>query len=162
MNHEIEKTISKIHALFKARRLSLSVAESCTGGLISHYITSLSGASTFFTAGVVSYSENAKENILKVPGHILHTYGMVSEETAKKMSEQMRIITGSDYSVAATGNLGPDGLEGKDIGLIYIAVSKKGDTITTQLNLKGSREENKQEAALSALQLLIDVVGSHE
>ncbi len=146
MNHDTEKTLKKVHDIFKSGQVSLSVAESCTGGLISHYITSLPGASVFFTAGIVSYSENAKKTILRIPGDILHAFGMVSEETAKAMAEQVRIIADSDYSIATTGNLGPDVLEGKDTGLIYIAVSKKGKTVSKQLNLNGSREENKEEA----------------
>jgi PncC family amidohydrolase len=162
MNHDTEKTLKKVHDIFKSRQLSLSVAESCTGGLISHYVTSLPGASAFFSAGIVPYSENAKNNILRIPGDILHTFGMVSEETAKAMAEQVRIIADSDYSIASTGNLGPDVLEGKDTGLIYIAVSKKGKTVSKQLNLKGGREENKKQAALSALDLLIDFVDDHD
>ena len=161
MNHDIEKTLKKIHDLFKSGQLSLSVAESCTGGLISHYITSLPGASAFFMAGIVSYSEKSKKTILNISNEILNKFGMVSEETAKEMAEQVRIIADSDYSIATTGNLGPDVLEGKDIGLIYIAVSKKGKTVTKQLNLNGSREENKEEAALSAFNLLIDFVSDN-
>ena len=162
MNHDIEKTLKKVHDIFKSRHVSLSVAESCTGGLISHYITSLPGASAFFSAGIVSYSVNAKENILKISSDILHTFGMVSEETAKKMAEQVRIIADSDYSIATTGNLGPDVLEGKDTGLIYIAVSKKGKTVSKQLNLNGSRKGNKEAAALAALHLLINFVDSND
>jgi len=158
MNHDIENTLKKVHDLFKSNQLSLAVAESCTGGLLSHYITSLPGASTFFRAGIVSYSEEAKKNILHVSGEVLNKYGMVSEETAKEMSEQVRIISDSDYSIATTGNLGPDVLEDKDIGLIFIAVSKKGKTVTKQLNLNGSREEIKAEAANAALYLLIQLL----
>ena len=162
MNNAIEKTLKKVHDIFKSRQLSLSVAESCTGGLISHYITSLPGASAFFNAGIVSYSGNAKKNILKISSEILHTFGMVSEETAKAMAEQVRIIADSNYSIATTGNLGPDVLEGKDTGLIYIAVSKKGETVSKQLLFNGSRAENKENAALAALNLLIDFVDSND
>jgi PncC family amidohydrolase len=162
MNQDIENTLKKVHDIFKSSQLSLSVAESCTGGLISHYITSLPGASIFFKAGIVPYSEKAKENILGVSNELLNNFGLVSEETAKEMAEQVRLIADSDYSIATTGNLGPDVLEGKDKGLIYIAVSKKGKTVTKQLNLNGNREENKEEAALSALNLLIDIVGSND
>jgi len=158
MNNDIKKILTKVHTLFTSGKLSLSVAESCTGGLISHYITSLPGASIFFRAGIVSYSEEAKKNILKVSNAVLNTYGVVSKETAAEMAEQVRIISDSDYSIATTGNLGPDVLEGKDTGLIYIAVSNKGKTVTKQLNLNGSREENKSEAAKTALYLLIELV----
>ena len=162
MNHDIEKTIKKVHDLFKTGQLSLSVSESCTGGLISHYITSMPGASTFFKAGIVSYSARAKVDILKVSKKTISKFGMVSEETAKEMADQARLITDADYSISTTGNIGPDVLEGKDKGLIYIAVSKKGKTVTQQLNLNGSRKENKEQAALSALHLLIEFVGTNE
>jgi len=162
MNREIEKILENVHTLFKSDQLSLSVAESCTGGLISHYITSLPGASNFFKAGIVSYSEEAKKNILRVSTETLNNYGIVSEETAKEMAEQIRIMTDSDYSIATTGNLGPDALEGKDIGLIYIAVSNKRKSIVKPLNLNGSREDNKEAAALSALNLLMDFVDANE
>ena len=158
MNNGIEKILVKVHNLFKSSKLSLSVAESCTGGLISHYITSLPGASMFFRAGIVSYSEEAKKNILKVSTAVLNSFGMVSKETAKEMAEQVRIIAESDYSLATTGNLGPDVLEGKDKGLIYITVSKKGKTVTKQIKLNGRREENKSEAARAALSLLIELL----
>ena len=158
MNNDIKQLLEKVHTLFKSSRLSLAVAESCTGGLISHYITSLPGASIFFRAGIVSYSEEAKKNILKVSTSVLNSYGMVSKETAKEMAEQVRIISESDYSLATTGNLGPDVLEGKDKGLIYIAVSNKGTTVTKQINLNGRREENKSEAARAALSLLIELL----
>ena len=158
MNQDIENTLKKVHDLFKSNQLSLSVAESCTGGLISHYITSLPGASMFFRAGIVSYSKEAKKNILQVSGEVLNKYGMISKETAEEMAGKVRTISNSDYSIATTGNLGPDVLEGKDTGLIYIAASNKGKSVTKQLNLHGSREENKSEAVRAALYLLIELL----
>ncbi len=158
MENKIRKTVEELHKLFKLKQLSLSVAESCTGGLVSHYITSLPGASIFFKAGIVSYSEKAKENILRVSNETLIKFGMISEETAKEMADHVRIIDDSDYSVATTGILGPDAIEGKDIGLIYIAASKKGKTFIQQFNITGNREEIKKEAALTAMNFLIDFV----
>ena len=89
MNNDIKHILEKVHTLFTSSHLSLAVAESCTGGLISHYITSLPGASMFFRAGIVSYSEEAKKNILKVSPAVLNSFGMVSRETAKEMAEQV-------------------------------------------------------------------------
>ena len=162
MERKIQAILEELHTLFKKNRFSLSVAESCTGGLISHYITSLPGASTFFKAGIVSYTERSKKDILHVSNETLSNFGVISEETAKEMAEHVRSIAESDYSVATTGNLGPDVLEEKDKGLIFLAVSKKGNTVTKQLNLIGSREKNKEEAALSALTLLMDFVDTNE
>ncbi len=146
-----------MHEVFKKKGLSLSVAESCTGGLISHYITTLPGASDFFEAGVVSYSAGAKRKILRVSPDIISKYGVVSEETAREMAEKIRVLSKTDFSLSTTGNLGPDVLEGKEKGLVYIAVSKTGQTFTKELRLKGNREENKEDASLAALRFLIEI-----
>ncbi len=158
MNKETLKVIQRVHELFKAKRLTLSVAESCTGGLISHYITTLPGASTFFEAEVVSYSAEAKKKILGVSSDIILKYGVVSEETAREMAEKIRVLTNTNYSLSTTGNLGPDVLEGKEKGLVYIAVSKEEKTFSKELRLKGNREKNKEEASLLALRFLIEIV----
>jgi nicotinamide mononucleotide (NMN) deamidase PncC len=84
----------------------------------------------------------------------------VSEQTAKKMAEKVRTLTRTDYSISTTGNLGPDVLEGKERGLIYIAVSREGQTFTRELKLEGDRWANKIEAALQSLIFLIEVIGN--
>jgi len=150
--------IKRVHELFKEKALTLSAAESCTGGLVCHYITSLPGASAFFTAGVVAYTEDIKKNILGVTPETINRFGVVSEETAREMAEKIRLLSKTDCSLATTGNLGPDVLEGKEKGLVYIAASKKGRTVSRELRLKGDREGNKEEAALEVLRLLIELV----
>ena len=157
MNNATLQVMQKVHELFKKKGLSLSVAESCTGGLISHYITALPGASNFFEAGVVSYSAEMKKEILGVSSAIISKYGAVSEETAREMAEKIRTLTRTDFSVSTTGNLGPDVLEGKEKGLVYIAVSKEGMTFSKELRLTGNREENKADAALEALRFLVEI-----
>jgi len=149
--------IHRLHELFKAKGLTLSLAESCTGGLISHYITHLPGASAFFKAGVVSYSAEMKINILGVSSDIIASYGVISKQTAREMAEKIRGLTDTDFSISTTGNLGPDVLEGKEKGLVYIAVVKEGQTFVKGLRLRGNREENKEEAALEALKFLIKI-----
>jgi PncC family amidohydrolase len=150
--------IERVHEIFKEKGLTLSVAESCTGGLVTHFITFLPGASKFFEAGVVSYSAEAKREILGVSSDIISLYGVVSDQTAREMAEKVRALTGTDFALSTTGNLGPDVLEGKEKGLIYTAVSKKGKTFSREMRLTGDREENKEEAALSALKFLIETV----
>jgi len=157
MNNATLQVMQKVHELFKKKSLTCSVAESCTGGLISHYITALPGASTFFEAGVVSYSAEMKKEILGVSSAIISKYGAVSEETAREMAEKIRTLTRTDFSVSTTGNLGPDVLEGKEKGLVYIAVSKEGMTFSKELRLTGNREENKADAALEALRFLVEI-----
>jgi len=158
MDTELSITIRRIHEGLKNKGLSISVAESCTGGLLSHYLTLLPGSSRFFIAGVVSYSESAKIKILGVSPETISRYGVISRETAEEMAERIRMITGSDYSISTTGNLGPDTLEGKDKGLIYISVCNSCGSLSRELKLSGDRTSNKEEACLMALRFLIDVI----
>jgi PncC family amidohydrolase len=160
MDEETLSAIKKLHELFKGKNLTASVAESCTGGLISHYITCLPGASIFFKAGIVSYSVGAKKKILGIPFDVISEYGVVSEETAREMADKVRLLSETDFALSTTGNLGPDVLEGKEKGLVYMAVSKEELTVSKELRLRGDREGNKEAAALSALKFLIEVVQS--
>jgi len=157
MNEEISKVIQRVHELFKEKGFTLSVAESCTGGLISHFITTLPGASIFFEAGVVSYSAEAKRKILGVSSDIILKYGVVSGDTAREMAEKTRSLMKTDFSLSVTGNLGPDVLEGKEKGLVYMAVSGEGGTFSKELRLKGDRAGNKEEASVLALRFLIEI-----
>jgi PncC family amidohydrolase len=159
MDEQILEVVKKVHEIFRKGGLTLSVAESCTGGLISHYITAFPGASNFFEAGVVTYSTAAKKKILGISASTIEISGAVSERTATEMAEKVRSLTGTDYSIATTGNLGPEVLDGKEKGLIYIAISRTGWPILKKLRLTGSREENKEAASLSALKLLLEVLG---
>ena len=112
-------TIQKVHQLFGKKGMTLSVAESCTGGLISHYVTAIPGASSFFEAGVVSYSAETKKTILGVSSETVSKYGVVSDQTAREMAGKVRGVTNTDFSVATTGNLGPDDfLRSANVGLI--------------------------------------------
>lgn len=157
MKRDLE-IIKKIHKLFKQKGMTLSVAESCTGGLISHYLTILPGASTFFKAGIIAYSEETKKDILGVSAETLQHHGMVSKETAQEMAKKVRLQTKTEYSIAVTGNLGPDVIEDKEQGLIYIAVSKEGKTLSQELKLNEGREANKKQASLLALRLLVEFI----
>jgi PncC family amidohydrolase len=158
LDTRVLKITEKIKGLFSNTGRTLSAAESCTGGLISHWITSAPGASAYFRTGIVAYSREAKEDILAVSGETINTSGMVSRETAAEMAEKVRMLAKTDYSVSSTGNLGPDTLEGKERGLIYLGASRKGKTITKRLVLTGGRAENKEAASLAALELLVELV----
>jgi PncC family amidohydrolase len=149
--------IQKIHTLFREKSLTLSVAESCTGGLISNYITNLPGASAFFAAGLISYSAAVKEKMLGVSPETIAMHGVVSEQVVREMAKNIRELTGTDFSLSTTGNLGPDVLEEKEKGLVYIAVSRKGEVFSKELRLKGNREENKEEASRLALEFLMEI-----
>lgn len=150
--------VKKLQILFEKRRALLSTAESCTGGLISHYITSVAGSSAYFTMGIVSYSQETKEKVLGISSDTISAHGVVSEAIAREMAERMIELSGSDYSVSSTGNLGPDVLEHKEKGLVYIAVCRNGKTISRELHLEGDREANKEDTVFEALMLLIEFV----
>ena len=152
------KTAGLLNRIFRAKDLTLSVAESCTGGLISHYLTALPGASRFLEAGIVCYSNASKLRLIKVPAKVLSLHGAVSGETARSMAEGIRKITKTDVSVSTTGNLGPDVLEDKPKGLVYVAVSTKNGTKVRKLLLKGTREKIKDQAALAALEFMAEVI----
>ncbi len=159
MDRKTLDLISALHEVFRTRGWTLSTAESCTGGLISHYITTLPGASAFFEAGVVTYSAAAKELILGIPGERIASQGVVSMETAREMAERVRSLTGTDCSVSTTGNLGPDVLEGKEAGLVYMAVCTPSETLARKMLFSGDRGDVKREAARSALRFLLDAAG---
>jgi nicotinamide-nucleotide amidase len=154
----LEDTIREIHSRFKAGGLKLSVAESCTGGLIAHLITRLPGASIFFDSSVVSYSTESKIKLLGVKRSLIRKYGAVSEETAIAMARGIREKRGTDFSVSITGNLGPDPMEGKKVGLVYMAVDWKNGTESRGMIYEGEREEIKLKAATGVLQFLLEVL----
>jgi len=150
--------MDKIHACFKRSGLKLSVAESCTGGFISHLITALPGASLFFDSSIISYSNESKIKLLGISESLIRKHGAVSEEVARAMAAAIRKKRKTDYSLSTTGNLGPDPMEGKKVGLVYMAVDRGNETVSRGVLFDGTREEIKQRAALSALQLLSEVV----
>ncbi|MBS4059426.1 MAG: CinA family protein, partial [Bacteroidetes bacterium] len=151
MQNKLDEIIHKTHNFFAMSHLTLSVAESCTGGLICSFLTDIEGASSFFKGGIICYWTESKIDVLGVSPETITSYGAVSSETAVEMAEKIRQLFGTDYGVAITGNLGPTTIEGKEKGLVYIAASRKGQTDFLQLNLTGNRMDNKIAAALSAL-----------
>ena len=117
------------------KKLKISFAESCTGGMLSSSITSISGSSKVFNLGIVTYSNKAKINILKVPKKIIDKYGAVSEECCLSMVKNLSKISKANISVSITGIAGPNGgTKLKPVGLVYIGI-KKGNKIIIKENL---------------------------
>lgn len=145
----------------KEKQKTLSTAESCTGGLIASSITDISGASKVFVGGVVVYATEMKRKILGISQEIFK-YGVISSEMAKAMAVAVKSLTGSDYSIATTGNLGPETMEGKPRGLIYIAVATPSQVYFKELNLPGDRLSNKIEATIEALKFLMEVLDERD
>jgi len=144
---------TKIVKKLSEKNKTLSIAESCTGGFISSTITDVPGASKVFSGGVIVYATEMKKKILNINEEVFK-YGVISLQMAEAMSNSIKHITGSDYSIATTGNLGPDTMEGKPKGLIYIAVATLKQNYTIELNLDNDRLSNKKEATFKALKLL--------
>lgn len=143
--------------LLVKHRLSLAVAESCTGGLICHRLTNVPGSSRYLEGGVVAYSYTAKERILGVEHNTLYEHGAVSEETAREMADKVRRAFGTDIGLSATGIAGPTGgLPDKPVGLVYIALSARGFSQCVRYVWPYDREGNKAASAEAALQMLLE------
>ena len=145
--------------LLRAQGLTLSTAESCTGGLIGHRLTNVSGSSDYFIGGVVSYANEVKASILKVRHDTLDKYGAVSEQVALEMARGVRELLGSDVAVSATGIAGPTGgTPQKPVGLVYIALSAKDQAASAEVCQRfvfdHDREGNKAASAEAALKIL--------
>ena len=145
----------KISQKFIERGQTLSLAESCTGGLIGDRLTNIPGASAFFLLGIIAYDYAAKTKILGVPSALLKKHGAVSSEVASKMAQGVRKILKTDYGLGVTGIAGPGGAtKTKPVGLVFIAVSTRQRTIVKKCLFKGTRLAIKNEAAQTALKML--------
>lgn len=138
--------------LLKEKKLTISVAESCTGGLIGNRITDIAGSSQYFMGGFIVYSNDAKVKQLNVKEETLKKYGAVSEKTAREMALNIREIMGSDIGISITGIAGPEGgSQEKPVGLVYIGLSSQKVIKVFKLNLNGNREWNKWMSSQYAL-----------
>jgi PncC family amidohydrolase len=150
--------IKKVHEGLKEKGLRVSVAESCTGGLVAHALTLMPGSRGSFDSSVVCYSRHAKHRLLGLSEPFLDEHGTVSEETTRAMAEAVRERAATDVSLAVTGVLGPAGIEGKEVGLVYIAVATKDGTVARRYMFRQERDEAKHSAANAALELLYETV----
>jgi len=152
----LESTISEI---FTEKAITLAVAESCTGGLVSNLLTNVQGSSAFFSGGIVSYSNRVKENLLNVPEKLIKEFGVISAEVAKAMASGVRERIQADIGLATTGIAGPAGVDrGVDrerpVGLVYVATAINDDLECKEYRFFGSRIDIKRRAANAALNTL--------
>ncbi len=151
--------LQKISVSLQNQNLMIAIAESCTGGLISHTLTNISGSSNYFERGVVTYSNKAKMELLNISEDLIKKYGAVSKEVASAMAEGIRINSNVDIGIATTGIAGPTGgTKEKPVGLVYIAISTKDDTFVEKYQFKGDRLQNKQLTCEAALKMLLLVL----
>ena len=135
-------SIDKLHKQLIKKKITISVAESCTGGLLSSKLTKLSGSSKYFKMGLITYSNNAKINILKVKKNIIDNHGAVSQECCKSMVENLSKLSKSKINLSITGIAGPKGgAKNKPVGLVFIGI-KQGNKIFIIKNLFGKKKRS--------------------
>ena len=150
----------KVVKLLRLKKIKISLAESCTGGLLASSITSVSGASKIFTLGLVTYSNQSKIKILKVPKKIIINYGAVSYETCLSMVQNLSKISKSNISLSITGIAGQKGgAKNKPIGLVYIGIKKGTKTLVKKYLFKSKKRFVIQKASVkSALSLILSFI----
>ena len=150
----------KIVKLLTKKKLTVSFAESCTGGLLASSITSISGSSKVFNMGLVTYSNNAKVKLLKVPKKTITKFGAVSYETCISMVKNLSKISRSNISISITGVAGPNGgTKEKPVGLVYVGLKKGSKTIIKKNLFKSKKRVSIQKATVNqALKMILNIL----
>lgn len=150
--HPLEAVLGNI---IKSKKLTISVAESLTGGLVQDKLTDIPGSSEYFIGGIIAYSNEAKIKLLSVSKNTLRKYGAVSEQVAQEMAEGVKEIFGTQIGISTTGIAGPGGATPeKPVGLVYIGISMELENLVRKFQFTGNREINKHRSAQAALELL--------
>lgn len=149
----------EVFKLLKENKVTITTAESCTGGLIAGTLVNVAGISEFFMEGYVTYSNEAKEKILQVAHETLEVHGAVSQETAREMALGAAKTAESDMSIVSTGIAGPDGgTKDKPVGLVYLACCYKGSVKVEKNIFPGNRSQVRQQSVQRALELVRDTL----
>ena len=155
---DLTKTLAEI---LLSRNWTVSLAESCTGGLVSATLTELAGSSEWFERGYITYSNEAKTECLEVPARLIESHGAVSELVAKAMAEGARINSGSDVAISITGIAGPSGgTAEKPVGTVCFGWATENQTLTKTMHFDGDRQAVRQQATEFALTELIALLRS--
>ncbi len=145
---------SEINKLFREKGLTLGSVESFTGGLFAKTITAVSGASRFYKGGLVTYATIEKARLLGIKQEDIDKYGVVSKEIALQMAEKGRKVLDVDVCVSFTGNAGPDAMEGKPVGEVYIGLAYQDEVKVYPFLLKGDRNSIQEEGVKDALDII--------
>ena len=153
----MKKLTQNIVKLLSKKKLKISFGESCTGGLLSSTITSISGSSKIFTLGLITYSNHSKINTLKVPKKIIIKYGAVSYETCLSMVKNLNKISKTNISLSITGVAGPKGgTKQKPVGLVFIGIKKGNKTLIKKHLFKNKKRVSIQKSTVNkALNLIL-------
>ncbi len=156
----MKKLSQKIINLLKIKKLKISTVESCTGGMLSSVITSVSGSSKVFTFGLVTYSNQSKNHLLKIPKQIIKKYGAVSVQCCFSMVNNLNKISKSNITVSITGIAGPGGgTKEKPVGLVYIGIKKANKVkINRYLFKKKGRSKIQKAAVKKSLELILKIL----
>ena len=156
----MKRKLHQIVKILKRKKLKITVAESCTGGLLSSSITSVSGSSKIFNLGLVTYSNQSKNSILKIPKKIIRKYGAVSYETCLSMVQNLGKIGKTEISVSITGIAGPKGgTKKKPVGLVYIGIKRGNKTLVKKHLFRNKGRLYIQKAAVNkSLDLILSFI----
>ena len=150
---------NKITKKLIKKKITISVAESCTGGLLCANITAVSGVSEIFNMGLITYSNKAKSNLINIKSNHIKKYGAVSYETAKLMAENLHKISRSALCISTTGIAGPTGGSiKKPVGLIYIGIKYKNEVNVLEKNFSGSREQIQKKTIKTIFKLIDELI----
>ena len=153
--------LEEIKGLMIEKQKTLGSVESFTGGQFASKVTSISGASKFYKGTMVTYATELKALLLDIDNDIIKTHGVVSKEVSILMAESGRKKLDVDYCISFTGNAGPEAMEGKPVGEVYISIASKEGTKTLSLNLTGNRENIQKEGVLKGLELLKEEISKN-
>jgi len=158
-----KKLVNKVSDELKKHQVTVATAESCTGGLLAHTLTNISGSSEYFDQGVISYSNKAKIELLGIPEGLIKRHGAVSEEVAAAMAQAIQQRASVDYGLSTTGIAGPTGgTKEKPVGLVYIAIATKNSVVVKRFLFSGERLSNKESSCTAALELLLKLLSQNK
>jgi PncC family amidohydrolase len=159
MKNNIYSVAERLGRILKEKRLKIAVAESCTGGLLSSFLTDIPGSSQYFVLGLVVYSSLEKQRLLKIKPEIIQEYSSVSEKVSELMARNIAAQTGSDLGIGITGFAGPNrGDKQTPAGTVYLCLSYGENTYNLKECFSGSRKEVKQKSVEAALELILNKV----
>ena len=151
----MKNLIKSIHKTLIKNGKTIATAESCTGGVLAGLLTQLSYSSKYFSLGLITYNNQTKTKILKIPSSAINKYGAVSKEVACLMAKNVKHIAKTDLGIGITGIAGPTGaIPKKPVGTVFIAVANKNKTICRKFIFHGNRSSIRKQSALKTLQLL--------
>ena len=161
MSASTVKLVERLATALLRNQLRVATAESCTGGLIAKTFTDLAGSSNWFDRGFVTYSNQAKSEMLAVPASIIEDYGAVSEPVATAMASGVLSRSRADYAVSVTGVAGPGGgSDDKPVGTVWIAVASTERLVSKRYQFDGDRQAIREATLRSAIEALLDLIDS--